>query len=381
MRPSPFALERFFAEHEFTAPHLLCCSDCESVRVEDLTSASPDGLQGLLDLSLRYGDSHGEPGLREAIARLYTTIEARNVLVFTGAEEAIYAFVHGVLDPGDHVIATTPCYQSFTELPTAAGCRLTPWPMLPENCFAPDPDLPAREFTDATRAVLVNFPHNPTGYLPPVEFFTDLAASCADRGAILFSDEVYRFLEYNTANRLPAACDISKSAVSLGVLSKSFGLPGLRVGWVATHNEKVLKQMAAMKDYLSICGSRPSEYLAQLALASQERLIARNRRIIVENLALLTSLFKRRDDLFAWTLPAAGPLVFPSIISSRFGGGTPPDSEVFADRLLKEAGVLVAPGSLFGMPGPHFRVGVGRLDMRPALARMEAWVDTAVPPE
>lgn len=381
MRPSPFALERFFAEHEFSAPHLLCCSDCESVRVEDLTAASPEGLQGLLDLPLRYGDSHGEPGLREAIARLYETIEARNVLVFTGAEEAIYAFVHGVLEPGDHVITTTPCYQSLTELPSSAGCRISPWPMLPENHFAPDPDLPSREFTDATRAVLVNFPHNPTGYLPSQEFFTDLAAFCADRGAILFSDEVYRYLEYNPATRLPAACDISRTAVSLGVLSKSFGLPGLRVGWVATHNENVLEKMAAMKDYLSICGSRPSEYLAQLALADPDRLIARNRRIIVENLSLLTGFFRRREDLFAWSLPAAGPLAFPALVSSRFGGGTPPDSSAFAERMLRDAGVLVAPGALFGMPGPHFRVGFGRLDMRPALARMEAWVDTAAPPE
>ncbi|MFW5733510.1 MAG: aminotransferase class I/II-fold pyridoxal phosphate-dependent enzyme, partial [Oceanidesulfovibrio sp.] len=101
MRPSPFALERFFAEHEFSAPYLLCCSDCESVRVEELTSATPNGLQGLLDLQLRYGDSHGEPALREAIARLYETIEPQHILVFTGAEEAIFAFVHSMLDSGD----------------------------------------------------------------------------------------------------------------------------------------------------------------------------------------------------------------------------------------------------------------------------------------
>ncbi|TVM19970.1 hypothetical protein DPQ33_01725 [Oceanidesulfovibrio indonesiensis] len=379
MRPSPFALERFFAEHEFTAPYLLCCSDCESVRVEELTSAAPDGLQGLLNLQLRYGDSHGEPALREAIAKLYETIEARNVLVFTGAEEAIFAFVHSMLDQGDHVITTTPAYQSLAELPRAGGCRVTGWPLLPQNGFAPDPDLPAREADASTRAIIVNFPHNPTGYLPSREFFANLAAFCAERSIILFSDEVYRYLEYDPATRLPAACDLSDTAVSLGVLSKSFGLPGLRVGWVATRNQQVLEAMAAMKDYLSICGSRPSEYLACLALHDPEKLVARNRRIVLENMSLLNGFFKRREDLFSWIRPAAGPLAFPEVVSPRLGGGAPPDAAVFAQRLLEETGVLVAPGALFGMPGPHFRVGFGRMDMRPALARLEAWVETVVP--
>ena len=173
-------------------------------------------------------------------------------------------------------------------------------------------------------------------------------------GLLLFSDEVYRFLEYDAGDRLPAACEIYENGVSLGVMSKAFGLAGLRLGWVACRNRGLLGAMAAFKDYTTICTAAPSEFLSLLALRRRREILARNLEIIRRNLECLDGFFARHERHFSWQRPRAGPIAFPAV---RFAAA----SDDFCAGLLKESGVLLLPGRVFAAPR-HFRIGFGRRD-------------------
>jgi len=221
--------------------------------------------------------------------------------------------------------------------------------------------------TAATRALVVNFPHNPTGHLPGRPFFEEIVAIARSNGLLLFSDEVYRFLEYDAGDRLPAACEIYENGVSLGVMSKAFGLAGLRLGWVACRNPAVLRAMAELKDYTTICAAAPSEFLARLALRRRSGILARNLEIIRRNLECLDGFLARHEDLFSWQRPRAGPVAFPAV---RFAAA----SDDFCAGLLRERGVLLAPGSLFGDAARHFRIGFGRRDFAAGLDELAASV-------
>jgi aspartate/methionine/tyrosine aminotransferase len=192
-----------------------------------------------------------------------------------------------------------------------------------------------------------------------------------ERGLYLFSDEVYRECEYRPEDRLPAGCDLGAHAVSLGVTSKTYGLAGLRIGWIATHNAELYRRMAALKDYTTICNSAPSEFLAELALRHRVSLAARNRTIIQRNLALLDAFFARHADRFAWQRPDAGPIAFPKLLEAQPGGEP---VEAFCDALVRGASVLLLPGTLYGHPGNHFRIGFGRANLPRALERLERYL-------
>jgi aspartate/methionine/tyrosine aminotransferase len=367
MKLPPFALERFFARHEFKAKFLLCASDCESMSIAELLGMEPGASEAFGKLGLGYTESPGSPSLRAAISRLYTSIGPENVLVTSGAEEAIFLFMHAALAPGDHLVVHQPCYQSLAEVARTAGCEVTAWQAREESAWALDPDELPRLVRPSTRAIVLNVPHNPTGFLMSRESFLRTVAFAEARGLVLFSDEVYRGLEHAPAGRLPPACDAGPSAISLGVMSKTYGLPGLRIGWVATRNEDLRARMAELKDYTTICASAPSEFLAEVALRHAESLAERNRGIIADNIRLLDDFFVRHQDIFSWHRPIAGPIGFPRFLPGEAGG--------FCRDLVEARGVLLAPGVLFGGPEGCFRIGFGRRSMPEALAHLEMFVE------
>ena len=177
--------------------------------------------------------------------------------------------------------------------------------------------------------------------------------------------------EYRAADRLPAACDLGEHAVSLGVMSKTYGLAGLRIGWVATRNAALLGRMAALKDYTTICNSAPSEFLAGMALRHRERLVERNVGIISANLAVLDGFLPRQAGRLDWQRPRAGPIGFPRL------SGEP--AEAFCEALVRETGVLLVPGSVYEDPGNHVRIGFGRRNLPEAVERLEGFLDRRRP--
>jgi aspartate/methionine/tyrosine aminotransferase len=366
MQISPFKLERYFARYEFNARFLLCSSDCESLSVGDLLALEPGSEDVMRRHWLGYTESFGSPSLRKEITRIYSSIAPDDVLVFSGAEEAIFLFMLAVLNPGDHLIVHWPCYQSLFELAKSIGAEVSLWEARVERDWALDLDELKSLVRPHTRAIIVNTPHNPTGYLMSRTDFDGLNRFTQERGLILFCDEVYRELEYDPADRLPAACDVNPNAVSLGVMSKSYGLAGLRIGWIATHQSALIQRIAALKDYTTICNSAPSELLSEIALRHREQLAARNLQIIKNNLHLLDGFFERHAYRFQWIRPKAGPIAFPRLLDG--------DIESFCDELVQESGVLLLPGTLYDHPGNHFRIGFARKNMPEALDQFERFL-------
>jgi aspartate/methionine/tyrosine aminotransferase len=321
------------------------------------------------ELWLGYTESRGHRRLREAIAALYQGLAPDQILVHTGAEEAIFILMQTNLHKGDHVIVHYPCYQSLAEIARSIGCEVTLWEALPENGWSLDVDFIEANVRPNTRLVIINCPHNPTGYLMTRADYEHLMSLSVQYGFTLISDEVYRFLEYDAKDRLPAVCEIDDRGVSLGVMSKSFGLAGLRIGWIATRNQKLLDAQAAYKDYTTICNSAPSEYLALLGLKHKGPLIERNLNIIRKNLAALEGFFKRHATLFEWQSPKAGPIAFPR--------WKPGDVDRFCRDVRQEAGVLLLPGTLYDPDSSHFRIGFGRADMPTGLEKLEAFIQNS----
>ncbi len=367
MNLPPFALERYFARYEFNVKYLLCASDCEALTIGDLLALEPGAAERFQQHWLGYTESQGAPGLRQEIARIYTTLQPEQVLVHSGAEEAIFLFMHAALQPGDHVIVHSPCYQSLAEVARGMGCQVTEWRGVEANGWALDLDDLNRGLRPNTRVIVVNTPHNPTGLLISPADYRHIHAVAQQRGILLFSDEVYRESEYNPADRLPAGCDLNPTAVSLGVMSKTYGLAGLRIGWVASHNAALLAKMAALKDYTTICASAPASFWPRWLYATARVLAQRNIDLIQRNLHLLDGFFERQSHLFAWQRPRAGSIAFP-----RYLGG---EIEPFCHRLVTEAGVLLLPGTLFGDRQDHFRLGFGRANAPQAIARLEEYVE------
>jgi aspartate/methionine/tyrosine aminotransferase len=188
------------------------------------------------------------------------------VLVHAGAEEAIFNFMNVAVKPGDHVIVHAPYYQSLGEVARGVGAEVAEWPGDPTHGWQLDLDVLKATLTERTKVLVINFPHNPTGFLPASAFVRQLSDLSNQHGFLIFSDEVYRGLELDPSDRLPALADINERAVSLGVMSKTYGLAGLRIGWIATRNASLFHELAAFKDYTTICNSAPSEFLATLAL-------------------------------------------------------------------------------------------------------------------
>lgn len=364
MQLRPFKLEHYFARYEFTAPYVICSSDCETLSIHELLAMEPGAAEELDNLRLGYTESMGNPELRIEIAALYNSVSAEQVLVHSGAEEPIFNFINSTLQAGDHIVVHSPAYQSLIEVAHSIGCEVTLWETREQDHWELDVDFLREKLRPETRVVIINCPHNPTGYLMTREKQNEIDQLSREHGFIVFSDEVYRLSEYRTEDRLPAWCDLNETAVSLGVMSKTFGLAGLRIGWVATRNKLVADKMAAFKHYTTICNSGPSEVLARIALRNKEKVVARNRQIIQENLEHLNGFFTRYQKLFNWQLPQAGPIAFPSLTGGR-------NVERFCHELVTQAGVLLLPGSVYDVRESNFRIGFGKKNFRDGLKRLE----------
>jgi len=366
MHIADFALERYFARWEFAVDHLLCASDVQGYPMAELLALADDDTRRMWDgLTLGYTESTGHPLLRAEIASLYEDLEPDDVLVFAGAEEAIFCLANVLLSPGDHAVVTWPGYQSLYEVARAAGADVTLHELREEHGWAIDIDLLRSQVTPSTRLVVVNAPHNPTGMQPDRATFDALVALAEEVGAHLLVDEVYRFLEFDGVERLPAGADASPRGISLGVMSKSFAMAGLRIGWLATRDRDVLERCARFKDYTTICSSAPSEVLALIGLRARATVLARSRSIVADNLVALDTFFDAWSDRFTWVRPRAGSVGFPRL--------TVPGVSIddWAAGLVEAEGVLLLPGSQFDYGGNHFRLGFGRADLPIALERLE----------
>jgi aspartate/methionine/tyrosine aminotransferase len=370
MEIRPFRIERYYARYEFTTHYMLSSSDCESRTIESLLELEPGAHASLLSTWCGYTESPGSPELRAAIAGLYERIDPDEVIVTSCAEEGIFLLYHALLRAGDHAIVETPCYESALELARSTGAAVSPWHRRFQDGWAHDTKALERLVRPATRVLYVNQPHNPTGTLMDRATFERVVELARGHGIVLFSDEVYRELEHDPQNRLPAACELDQRAVSLGSISKSYGLPGLRLGWLVTRDPELREAIMRLKDYTTICSSAPSEVLTAVALRNRHALLERNLGIVHRNLPLLEEFFACHADTFEWVRPIAGPIGFPRVHGVE-------DVGRFCEGLAGH-GVLLLPGSVYDEPG-HVRVGFGRANLPEALALLESALAAPAP--
>ncbi len=371
MAPLPdFRLETYFSRWEFNARYHMTASDAQSLTLRELLDlADPEDRERFDDLWLGYTETYGAPDLRVAIAAGYDRQGPENVLCFAGAEEGIFAAMHATLDADSHAIVVTPNYQAAETIPLSI-CAVTGVPLDPDKDWTLDVDQVASAIRPNTKMVSINFPHNPTGKILERDRFDAIVALCRRHGLWLFSDEVYRLLDGGGVTHLPQAADVYERGMSLNVMSKAYGLPGLRIGWIATQDKDVLSRMERLKHYLSICNSAPSERLALIGLKARERILARNRGLVASNLILLDKFFSRHLDLFDWYRPDGGCVAYP-----RYKGIEGVDS--WTGNLVERTGVLFLPSTIYASeltetPRDRFRIGYGRAKLEEGLAVLEA---------
>lgn len=369
-----FELEVYLAQWEFRARWHMTASDIESMSVSELLDLAPENRRDSFgDLWLGYTETHGSPLLLEEIAKTYEKMRPEDILCFAGAEEGLYIAMKTILGSTDHAIVVVPNYQASETIPMSL-CDVTGVALRPEDGWQLDIDLIRKALKPNTRLISINFPHNPTGVILEKSRFDELIQLCTERDIYLFSDEVYRLIERDEALRLKQVADVYEKGISLNVLSKAYGLPGLRVGWIATKDHGLLQSMERYKHYLSICNSAPSEFLATIALQSKERILARNRELVNRNARLLDTFFNEYPELFEWTRPDGGCVGFP-----RYKGSEGADA--FCEDLLRSSGVLLLPPKVYTSqltptPTDRFRIGFGRKHMQEALAAFDRYLKT-----
>ncbi len=347
----------------------MTASDAQTMALSELILlADAEDREAWDELTLGYTETWGAPALRCVVAETYAGLAPEEILCFAGAEEGLYCAMLALLGPDDHAIVTVPNYQSMETVPVAICGSVSGVVLRSENRWALDLGDVRAALRPNTRLIAVNFPNNPTGSVADRKTFDGLVALCAHRGIYLFSDEVYRGLERDPARRLPQAAEVYERGVSLNVMSKAYGLPGLRIGWIASRDHALLARMERMKHYLSICNSAPSEVLARIALKARDEIIQRNRALCTDNLLHLGRFFAEYPDLYEWSEPDGGCVGF-----ARYKG--PEGVEEHCRRLVEDSGVLLLPSSLYRsvlspVPLDRFRVGYGRKEIAIGLA---AW--------
>lgn len=364
-----FKLEEYLGEREFSTEIMFSGSDMESFLLSEILSmASKESINLWNNLQLNYTEPRGHPLLLNELNKRYQLNNAlHNICIFSGAEEAIYAAMNTILNKDDHVIVVTPCYQSLIDIPKyISEVTEVKLKFLNGQCFFDVAEI-EKFVRKNTKLLIINFPHNPSGALMSKKDQSFLIELARRYDFYIFSDEVYRGLEHDKENQLPLMASAYEKGLSLGVMSKSYGLAGLRIGWLATQDSILLKNIERMKYYLSLCNSAPSEILALIALQNEEKIHSRNLNILKSNLKMIKLFFQENSDVFEWYEPKGGCIAFPRLIvkQSIFD---------FSEELRKSEGVLITPGDLFDDKNNHFRVSYGRRNMPEALFRFQRFL-------
>ena len=370
MNIAPFETEHFFARYEFNTPHQLCNSDCESVSIEELLTLSGDSLENLGHQRLVYSESQGQAELRAAIAATYRDVSPESVVVLGTPVEGIYLAARSLLEPGDEVVVLTPAYDALVNLfeHVAGAEHVKRWSFRADGSrWSLEIDDLRDLLTPATRLLVVNFPHNPTGFLPSPEWQQELADLVDEHGLCLFCDEMYFGLVHSGTTPTPSMADISERAVVLSGLSKTHGLPGLRCGWLVIAEDSVRSSVMNWKFYTSICPPVATEYLARAALRAADTLKQRNIARIEKNMKTAEAFFRRWPRLFEWRRPLAG--------STALVGFDVPSVSALSRQLATEEGVLIQSAAMLGSDDHHMRIGLGREGFDAALDRFESWLE------
>jgi len=367
MKIKNFKLERYFAKHEFTAKYLLSSSDCDGYELKDvLESASKEELELWTGMKLGYTESEGNPLLRAAILQYYKAEAIENVVVATPGE-LNFISMNVLLEASDHVISVSPCYQSLYEIVKSLNCELSYWKSNPGNWEFNTADL-EKAIQKNTKLIILNFPHNPTGSYLTLKQLNEIIAIAKRNDLYIFSDEMYHKLIIESTQELPPISDLYEKGISLWGTSKTFGLAGLRTGWLVSQDRGFLKKVVAFKDYLSICNSAPSEILSIIALNHMDDFLLPNLKKIKENISLFKEFSDKHDIISSFIPPRAGSTSFVELNIEN-------SALEFSNDLVAKTGIMIVPAEMFEHQGKFIRVGFGRRNLPEILNIFSEYLD------
>ncbi len=367
MKIPDFKLERYFAKHEFTSKYLLSSSDCDGYELKYvLECASKSEMELWEGMKLGYTESEGNPLLRDAIAQFYNNKSIENVVVASPGELNFIA-MNVLLDSTDHVVTVSPCYQSLSEVVKTIGCEISYWKPKPENWEFNTDDL-EKLIKKNTKLIIINFPHNPTGSYLKVSQLNEIVRIAEKHDLYIFSDEMYHKLMIGDMQELPPICDVYKKGISLWGTSKTFGLAGLRIGWLVSQDLKFLHSVVSYKDYLSICNSAPSEILSIIALNHFDKFLLPNIQKIKSNIRLFDDFYKKHKQINGFIPPKAGSTAFVKLNIEN-------SSLDFSNKMVEEAGIMTVPAEMFEYVGKYIRIGFGRKNFSEALVEFDVYLN------
>jgi aspartate/methionine/tyrosine aminotransferase len=352
-----FALERWMSTWEVKVEYDIAESGIFPMSTRELLDFEPQAerdqlLSKLLDLRLGYSEARGTHELRSIIAETYANTSPDEILVTTGAIEANFLLFNALLEAGDHVVAVYPAYQQLYAVARSIGCDVSLWKLEPDSGFQYDLDELKCLVTPKTKLIVINTPHNPTGAMLSSDQVKEIYALAESVDAIVLSDEAYRWLDLPGGDQFaPPTRDLGPRGISVGTISKPFGLPGLRIGWIAAPAE-VIAKCWGMRDYVSLSPGKLNDALATLAFKHRDRIVERTHAIVGENIPTAQKWFEEHAELVSWTPPRGGLLAL-----MRYNLDQP--SLHLSDKLAEDHSVMLAPGSAFGYEG-YLRIGVGQ---------------------
>ena len=364
MRLPPFELVDWFAAAEGRFDISLSHSDCEPLNVSDLLDERQ--LVAFTDTRLGYGQFAGLDELRSLVADQYETLDQNDVLICNGASEAIYTFMRTNLDAGDEIVAASPMFHTLHAIARSMDCTVRDWRWSEATCAF---DVSALESLCGanTKLIVFNFPHNPSGQTITESDLLRIVEIARRHDAMILSDEQFRQLELPSLPTLPAACDLYDRAISVTGVSKTHGLGGLRLGWLATRHSETIAAAQEYRYYTTEMANIPSQLLACRALERGEDILSRNRLRIARHVEQLQSFVEQHHKLLRLHVPLAGTM---AVLEQK----TAMTGSQLCERLLNEARVFLLPGEAMGLSDRFLRVGFGRDDFAEGLERLGSFL-------
>jgi len=351
---SPFSLERWFAEFEFVpGMRNLAASGPFAVKTGELLELEgAETTARYLNLDLDYIENPGSESLRQGVADLYSTLNASDVRITSGASEALLLLMWTLAAQGLNIVIEEPCYGNVPGIAESLGVEVRRLPLSQEDDWKPNLEQLSRLIDEKTSLVYLVHPHNPSGSVLRREEMEAIASITERAGAILVNDEVFRLITLDD-EPLPSVVDVVENAVSIGDMTKPWGLGGLRVGWVASRRHDLLDLISSSRDYSTMCSSAPGSFLAELTLRHSTQIIAPRLVAARDNRNRLTEAITRSNRTLSWKRPQAGYTAFvqmPAHISTT----------AFCRRLAQEQRILLLPGEVYGRVYERFvRIGFG----------------------
>lgn len=350
----PFSLERWFTEFEFVpGMRNLAASGPFAVKTGELLEM--EGVETTaqyLNLGLDYIENPGSESLRQGVAGLYSTLNASDVRITSGASEALLLLTWTLAEQGMNIVIEEPCYGNVPGIAQSLGIEVRRLALSQEDGWKPNLEQLSRLIDEKTRLVYLVHPHNPSGSVLRRDEMEAIAEITERAGAILVNDEVFRLIALDD-QPLPSIVDVVENAVSVGDMTKPWGLGGLRVGWIASRRHELLDLLSSARDYSTMCSSAPGSFLAELTLRHSNQIIAPRLEAARDNRNQLAEAIARSNGRLSWRPPEAGYTAFvhmPANISTA----------AFCRRLAQEQRILLLPGEVYGSAYEHFvRFGFG----------------------